>query len=502
MTTSIPKASDTGSCSISMSGLYFHESNFAPLIRRCSMTRIAKTRRFSNVLYAVVLIGGVASGGHVEFGARALAQNIKPEPLPLPASEFPTPSAELEALVARNDGVALRKHSWLLWSGLTTDSSQSFNGRILPIWETWLSEEEAFSSVNQLAATAATLRPRILLPFAPPRQFQHGAFALAKTLTAGTTPRQRLLAVVKMSPESVSFLAASHETPATSGQSYSYGSASDLAQLNAAFDQSNTTVKDRKIIDFPAAATDLKMVFLTVKPGGLSAIPLWNGAADSKDPTLPIPSSWKTCVAVDPTNSRTGTASVNCNGDQVQAEIVPLNAFYSVQISPAEAATINSLSKLEGAARVHAGDYHVLVAMHVTTKEIANWTWATFWWQNGKNPPNDFPGSVADMPDASKVKGPWRNYATCTGDSMVVPATDPKGKPVVCFNPYLETGQTDGLNSNCMSCHAMARQPLGRNPDPYPQTYLPNGFVDLADPNIFGGATKTDFVWAIPQSAH
>jgi hypothetical protein len=24
----------------------------------------------------------------------------------------------------------------------------------------------------------------------------------------------------------------------------------------------------------------------------------------------------------------------------------------------------------------------------------------------------------------------------------------------------------------------------------------------LADPNIFGGATKTDFVWAIPQSAH
>jgi hypothetical protein len=88
-----------------------------------------------------------------------------------------------------------------------------------------------------------------------------------------------------MSPESASFLAASHETPAKSGQSYSYVSASDLAQLNAAFDQSNTAVKDRKIIDFPAAGTDLKMVFLPVKPGGLSAIPLWNGAADSSDPT-------------------------------------------------------------------------------------------------------------------------------------------------------------------------------------------------------------------------
>jgi hypothetical protein len=466
------------------------------------MTRIAKTRPFSKVLYALVLIGGVASGGHIEFGARALAQNIKPEPIPLPPSEFPTPSADLEALIARNDVVALRKHSWLLWSGLTADSSQSFNGRVLPIWETWLSEEEAFSLVNQLVATAAAQRPRILRPFAPPRQFQHGASTLAKTLTAGTTPKQRLLAFVKMSPESASFLAASHETPAKSGQSYSYVSASDLAQLNAAFDQSNTAVKDRKIIDFPAAGTDLKMVFLPVKPGGLSAIPLWNGAADSSDPTQPTPDSWKTCVAVDPTNSQTGTASINCNGHQVQAEIVPLKAFYSVQINATEAATINSLSKLAGAAAVQAGDFQVLVAMHVTTKEITNWTWATFWWQNGKNPPNDFPGSVADMPDASKVKAPWRNYAMCISDSMVVPATDPKGKPVVCFNPYLETNQTDGLNSNCMSCHAMARLPLAPTANPYPQTYLPNGFVDLADPNIFGGATKADFVWAIPQSAH
>jgi hypothetical protein len=466
------------------------------------MSGIAKRRSLSKALYALVLIGGVASGGHIGFGAPALAQNIKPEPIPLPPSEFPTPSADLEALIVRNDTVALRKHAWLLWSGLTADSSQNFNGRVLPIWETWLSEEEAFSPVRQLATLAAAQRPRILLPFAAPRQFQHGASTLTKTLTAGTTPKQRLLAVVKMSPESASFLAASHETPATSGQSYSYVSASDLAQLNAAFDQSNTAVKDRKIIDFPAAATDLKMVFMTVKPDRLSAIPLWNGAADSKDPTLPIPSSWKTCVAVDPTNSQTGTASVNCNGDQVQAEIVPLKAFYSVQISPAEAATINSLSKLEGAATVQAGDFHILVAMHVTTKEITNWTWATFWWQNGKNPPNDFPGSIAEMPDASKVKAPWRNYAMCISDSMVVPATDPKGKPVVCFNPYLETSQTDGLNSNCMSCHAMARQPLGRNPEAYPLTYLPNDFVDLADPNIFGGVTKTDFVWAIPGSAH
>ena len=63
------------------------------------MTRTAKTRPFSKALYALVLIGGVASGDHIEFGARALAQNIKPEPMPLPPSEFPTPRADLEALM-------------------------------------------------------------------------------------------------------------------------------------------------------------------------------------------------------------------------------------------------------------------------------------------------------------------------------------------------------------------------------------------------------------------
>jgi len=464
------------------------------------MIRIAAFLR-SNV-FRLVVMSGVALCGNSQLGARAFAQNITPEPIALPPSEFPTPSAELEAQIASNDTVALRKHAWVLWSGLTADSSQSFNGRVLPIWETWLSEQEAFSPVARLAAL--TTRPRILLPLAPPRQFQHGAPALPRTLTLGTTtPSQRLLAGVKMSPESASFLAAPHQTPANSGQSYSYISESDLAQLNAAFDQSHTAVKDRKIIGFPAPATDLKLVFLPVNPSGLSPIPLWNGATVSSDPTQPTPDTWKTCVAVDPTNSRTGTAPINCNGRQVEAEIVPLKAFYSVQLDATEAATINSLSKLAGLAAVKAGDFQVLVATHVTTKEIANWTWATFWWQNGKSPPKKFPGSIDDMPDASKVKGPWRNYAMCTSDSMVVPATDPNGKPVVCFNPYLETNQTDGLNSNCMSCHAMARIPItGSTPNVYPSTYVPNDLVDLGDPRIFAGETKTDFVWAIPQSAH
>jgi hypothetical protein len=147
-----------------------------------------------------------------------------------------------------------------------------------------------------------------------------------------------------------------------------------------------------------------------------------------------------------------------------------------------------------------AGDYAVLAAMHVTTKEIVNWTWQTFWWMGGKNPPNNFPGSNAGL--TANVKGPWRNYATCVAYSMVVPFNDPKGKPVVCFNPFLETSPNipDGINSNCMSCHGTARWP-GNNNGGYPATYLPNGYISFNDPKWFATQTRTDFAWAIPGNA-
>jgi hypothetical protein len=433
--------------------------------------------------------------GFVAFGAAA--QTIQPEPIGLPASEFPVPSAVLDQQIAAQDTAALRLHAWTLWSGLTADSHQSFEGQTLPIWETWLSEQEAFAGPQ----VAALPQRRLLRPFARPSQDRHRAMGPNRNIAlqvAVNSDKSRLLAFVKLSPDAANFVAMTHETPPGSGQSISYTLTADLTRLNAFFDQHGTAVADRKIVDFPAPAIDLKIVFMTVKASGLTGIPLWAGPAQSSNPAQPTPDTWNQCVAVDPTNSRSGTAAVSCHGSSVQAEIVPLSKFYAIKIDAATATTISSLLNLTGAAALAAGDFQIVVAMHVTTKEIANWTWQTFWWQNGKNPPNNIPGSIDGMPDATKVKGPWRNYAMCIADSMVVPATDPNGKPVVCYNPFLETGQADGLNSNCMSCHARATYPGA----PYPLTYLPNGFIDPSNPQVFSGQTKTDFVWAVQDGAH
>jgi hypothetical protein len=75
---------------------------------------------------------------------------------------------------------------------------------------------------------------------------------------------------------------------------------------------------------------------------------------------------------------------------------------------------------------------------------------------------------------------------------------------LTCFNPYLETLFDDksftytlgqrGIESNCMSCHRTAAWP-GHNDD-----YSGNGVIDPADPVIFGGKTKTDFLWGIADT--
>jgi hypothetical protein len=113
----------------------------------------------------------------------------------------------------------------------------------------------------------------------------------------------------------------------------------------------------------------------------------------------------------------------------------------------------------------------VCSAACVNSKEIIDWTWQTFWWQPRQDTPNNFPGSKAGM--TTNVKGPWRNYASCSAYNQTEGKTSTK--MVVCFNPFLETssGIPAGLTSNCMSCHGVATvAATGNNINslPYPRT--------------------------------
>ena len=62
------------------------------------------------------------------------------------------------------------------------------------------------------------------------------------------------------------------------------------------------------------------------------------------------------------------------------------SSLYAVRITAEEAKGLRGLGLALAASndtpqQVKAGDLALLVAMHVTTKELPNWTWQTFWWE-------------------------------------------------------------------------------------------------------------------------
>jgi hypothetical protein len=113
------------------------------------------------------------------------------------------------------------------------------------------------------------------------------------------------------------------------------------------------------------------------------------------------------------------------------------------------------------------GDSYRLAALHIMTKELDHWMWATLWWS--PEPDSDF---GADRPDSvAELGGPWSHYKMCTAAWFREEDPDPTGGaaapslaaalsathagpggPSWCSNPYLEIGHGNSA-TNCAGCH-------------------------------------------------
>ena len=177
----------------------------------------------------------------------------------------------------------------------------------------------------------------------------------------------------------------------------------------------------------------------------------------------------------------------------------PASTLYTFVLSSDAAKDFNNA---QGGNAV-AGDFAAVVAMHVSTKEISNWVWQTFWWQPGSDTPSSFPGDKTNM--TTNVTGPWSNFAMCNAWSQTKGTNS--NQMNVCFNPYLETspGIPVGITSNCVSCHGQAT--VGIAPAnlvfpisslTYPFSY--NSPIDL-NSSRYSTYTKLDFAWSIISMA-
>ena len=363
------------------------------------------------------------------------------------------------------DNKAITGHAWEIWGAITTLTDQQHNGNKLPVYETWWSVQEALAPPG--ATRAAILRNRKALQLETPKQFgrMKEAFRAAR-------PPSTLFSSVKYN-DSIKKLIDERK----------YNDGKELARINTGWGETKP-IADRKIQDFNNDAVMLKPVYRLIPAKSVSILPYWSGPSNSTNPSVPDPSTWTKKMVVIPPDLNIDVKNIKLQSADEPLPAIPLSAFYNIKLTKDDAASLPKAQE---------GDYIILVAMHVSTREIDNWTWQTFWWSLEK----------PTLPESAKnhVKAPFDHYQVAVGYSFMTDPNNPDSLTLTCFNPYLETGFSDtdfvytlgqrGIESNCMSCHRTAAWP---GPD---QRYAGNGVIDPGNPDIFGGKTKTDFLWGI-----
>jgi len=198
------------------------------------------------------------------------------------------------------------------------------------------------------------------------------------------------------------------------------------------------------------------------------------------------------------------------------------------------------------------GKQYALVSMHLISKQVPNWTWATFEHQNNPGrcdylgcndsfgatvpsvapepasqfgkvyPPCQKSAALLAMFQNAKLDAVWQNY--CLKGSQV-DFTTPTGVPTLLGNSVTENGFVN--TSSCLTCHARAAFDVLGRPTPNagfldPQQFptlcpVPNQSIDACSPNgtplpswfwsNLGGPNQqmllmqADFVWAVALRA-
>lgn len=460
------------------------------------------------ILLSLFLAAGVAAcGGGDDDAGGGTDKAAEPSaaadgaiiPQPLAYAQFPVDSATILRWVSATDTVSIRQHAWNLWAGLTAMTTQTSNGAALPVYETWLSRYEVYNpgTAGEKRTLAARGRP-VDRGFHSPVQFHHPGSSLTAGAGAGAEGNERVVAGVKYNMASAEHV-----------WTHNYTDSAHLTALNDSF-PAGTPVADRNIIPFPDSAIATKPVYWIINSTGLTVMPYWAGADSSTAPGEPTPNTWTQFVAVDPSGQQVGqTVTVTENGQTYQARVIGLDQFYSFALTQDEVNDIVNpdnnpaldpiiangtidviINGQQSQDSIGVGDFGALVAMHVATKEIGNWTWQTFWWTP------DYQSNPLANDQPASIQGPFKNFAMQQAYYMTVPSGPNQGQNQVTFNPYLETGLSpadSGVVSNCMSCHRMASWSGN--------AYHFYGDINPGDPALFGTVTKLDFLWSVQAGA-
>ena len=423
----------------------------------------------------------------------------------VPGYVYPETQATILKHVNAGDQAWIDNHAWGLWTALTTE--------VLPgvrVYETWQSPTPGgVLSPGPLSGSGAT---QAIHRVHQPRQFHGRRFDEDATEAGLPSTSNQVLVTVNWSPEMVADVIGND-----------YLSSAKLKKL-LGNKQTGITLNNRSVSLKP---TYLWMGSPLLADNRYYQLSVWPGPPN---PAIPFPSNlWGRCVWIDTKDQSSGTGTgasdTTCSSSSRTAETTyGLGSLIHYRLTAQEAAEWNKEGiKIKVGGKTYEpkiDDLVILIAMHVGSREMTEWTWQTFWWQpDPDNPPAPSSRSAAAARPAA-LKGAARHYAQCTAYQMVTPNQPMTGgtgtKPLLCYSPYLEapfTHNSDlpdskpwtyqgtrydlnvGVQTNCMSCHLQAA---------YPQNsaspgYTADRYIDL-DAAEFINYLQLDFSWSIVQN--
>jgi hypothetical protein len=446
---------------------------------------------------------------------------IVPEPVPevsMAGFRFPETEATLtrwitemsratsaEAARVATEKIAL--HAWGLWTAVTSETRQTVDGQRLRVFETWLTPDE-LAAEDAAPAWRRPLTPRRRSALQPLPQLAEAPASLAPPAPADRAAAiDRVVGLVKFDPVAVGHIRRQELLR--------------LSSLAALLDGGA-----QQITPFPSAAIAAKPVFQILRQrdlvdGHYALMKAWPGPPEFPQPWAPA--EWPAAVWIDVLDGGHGRGLLaNAEGEPRNDETTyPLSSLIHYRLSAADAAGLN---RAKPGTDATAGDCAVLVAMHISTREIARWTWQTFWWTpTADNPPAPSSSLLANARPPA-LGGAARHYAMALAYTLLSPdqpyvGGENAGLAVYAYNPWIEArlgsaelpdsragfdpaGQPAannvGVQSNCMSCHAQANY----NPRQWPTAPRFTGarYVDLGAAE-FVGTLQVDFLWSLPRHA-
>lgn len=480
------------------------------------------------VLFATVLLAVFAvqcdNKKKTEGGENDAVQNVKPVPLPVipPGFHFPEDSNTIYSWLQPNyDSAKVYQHAWGLWAGLTAESGQTFGGDKLLVYQTWLGigELQTLSIAGKTDDASLESKEGMTL-LAPPTQIKHAAnLKKAAMLASGVVDTSAgfnfgssFWVAVAYDPNAAKFTLKNKLIRDSTEISNRYKIAGGIGNIPA-FPNNSITTKP--------------VYYVGRKKDSLIRIATWPG-----EPTKPMafgppppspgdPTVWNTFVYADVKNQQPAGKQLvpvvgsNPTPKQIAAATCNLSDFINFKIDARMSAYLNKQQDKVQVDSAQAGDIALLVAMHVTTKEISNWTWQTYYWDYNPAAPKAPSSALAQSNKPSQLSAAAAHYSLATAYLFVTPnqpltgGTNSGVSAMIGYNPYLEAGFGPstfqfknkmnsnfiyGIQTNCMSCHALAG-----NESFYitkASVYASDQYIDNNDP-YFINKVKLDFAWSL-----